>query len=139
MRGRPETWAKLPPLSDVMGIIAKELEATVSRARHSGVDKTRIVVDPGLGFGKRKEQNNEILARLAELSQLDFPILAGPSYKSFLTQPTQSATQFANAAAVTAAILAGAHIVRVHDVVETHAVALVADEVARTSALLPSA
>jgi len=74
MRGRPESWGRLPPLPDVMGTIVKELEATVSRARRGGVDKLRIVVDPGLGFGKRKAQNSEILARLSELAQLDLPI-----------------------------------------------------------------
>jgi dihydropteroate synthase len=138
MRGRPESWGKLPPVPDVMGMIVKELEATVSRARHAGLDKSRIVIDPGLGFGKRKEQNSEILARLAELSQLDFPIMAGPSYKSFLAQPTPTGTQFATAGAVAAAILAGAHIVRVHDVAEMHAVAFIADEIAKSAALLPS-
>jgi dihydropteroate synthase len=139
MRGRPESWGKLPPAPDVMGMIVKELEATVSRARHAGLDKSRIVIDPGLGFGKRKEQNSEILARLAELSQLDFPIMAGPSNKSFLAQPTPTGTQFATAGAVAAAILGGAHIVRVHDVAEMHAVAFVADEIAKSAALLPSA
>jgi dihydropteroate synthase len=138
MRGRPETWGKLPPMSDVMGIIVKELEATVSRARHAGVDKNRIVIDPGLGFGKRKEQNSEILARLAELAQLDFPIMTGPSHKSFLAQPTPSATQFSTASAVAASILAGAHIVRVHDVPEMHAVAIIADEIAKSSTLVYS-
>jgi dihydropteroate synthase len=138
MRGRPESWDKLSPLPDVMGTIIKELEATVSRARRGGVDKTRIVIDPGLGFGKRKEQNSEILARLSELSQLDLPIMVGPSNKSFLKQATVSGTQFATACAVTAAILAGAHIVRVHDVAEMHAVSIIADEVAKSAALLPS-
>ncbi len=139
MRGRPESWGKLPPIPDVMGMIVKELEATVSRARHAGVEKNRIVIDPGLGFGKRKEQNSEILARLSELSQLDFPILAGPSNKSFLSQATPTGTQFATASAVAAAILAGAHILRVHDVVEMHAVAAIADEIAKSATLLPSA
>ena len=139
MRGRPESWGKLPPIPDVMGMIVKELEATVSRARRVGVDKSRIVIDPGLGFGKRKEQNSEILARLSELSQLDFPMMVGPSNKSFLAQATPVGTQFATACAVTAAILAGAHIVRVHDVAEMHAVALIADEVAKSAALLPTA
>lgn len=138
MRGRPETWGKLPPIPDVMGMIVKELEATVSRARRGGVDKSRIVIDPGLGFGKRKEQNSEILARLGELSQLDLPILAGPSNKSFLAQSTPTGTQFATAAAVAAAILAGAHIVRVHDVAEMHAVVAIADEVAKSATLLTS-
>jgi dihydropteroate synthase len=103
------------------------------------LDKSRIVIDPGLGFGKRKEQNSEILARLGELSQLDFPIMAGPSYKSFLAQLTPLGTQFASASAVAAAILAGAHIVRVHDVVEMHAVSVIADEIAKSAALLTSA
>jgi dihydropteroate synthase len=138
MRGSPESWGKLTPLPDVMGTIVKDLEATVSRARHAGVDKTRIVVDPGLGFGKRKEQNSEILARLSELSQLDLPILVGPSNKLFVAQPTPLGTQFATACAVAAAILAGAHIVRVHDVAEMHAVTVIADEVAKSAALLPS-
>ncbi len=137
MRGRPESWSKLGPLPDVMGTILKELEATVSRARRGGVDKSRIVIDPGLGFGKRKEQNSEILARLSELSQLDLPIMVGPSNKSFLTQATPSGTQFATACAVTAAVLAGAHIVRVHDVAEMHAVLVIADEVAKSAALMP--
>jgi len=131
MRGRPETWAKLPPLPDVMGAIVRDLEATVSRARHSGIDRSRIVLDPGLGFGKRKEQNAAILARLRELAGLDQPILTGPSRKSFLAHPTERETLFATAAAVAVAILRGAHLVRVHDVPEMRAAADVADEVLR--------
>jgi dihydropteroate synthase len=131
MRGRPETWAKLPPLPDVMGSIVRDLEATVNRARHSGIDRSRIVVDPGLGFGKRKEQNSAILAGLRELTSLDLPIMAGPSRKSFLAHSTDKETLFATAAAATAAILGGAHLLRVHDVVEMRAVADVADEILR--------
>lgn len=131
MRGRPETWAKLPPLPDVMGSIVRDLDATISRARHTGVERSRMVVDPGLGFGKRKEQNSAILARLPEMASLDLPILAGPSRKSFLAHPTAKETLFATAAAATAAILGGAHLLRVHDVLEMRAVADVADEVLR--------
>lgn len=131
MRGRPETWTKLPPLRDVIGTIERELEATVSRARHVGVDRARIVIDPGIGFGKRKEQNSEILAHLGQLARLELPVLVGPSRKSFLAQQTEEQTRFATAAAVTASILAGAHIVRVHDVAEMKVVAEVADEVLR--------
>ena len=86
------------------------------RAVRAGVDRARIVIDPGLGFGKRGEQNSEILARLPELGALDLPILVGPSRKLFLEQGTERETEFATAAAVAAAILAGAHLVRVHDV-----------------------
>ena len=65
MRGTPETWAKLPPLKDVIGTIRQDLDASVHRAVRSGVDRARIAIDPGLGFGKRKEQNAEILAQLS--------------------------------------------------------------------------
>ena len=64
MRGRPETWAKLGPMREPMGTILRDLDATVSRARRVGIDKTRLVIDPGIGFGKRKEQNSLILGRL---------------------------------------------------------------------------
>lgn len=138
MRGRPENWSKLPPMSDVIGTIGKELEATVSRARRAGIDKSRIVIDPGIGFGKRKEQNSEIIAHLSELGRLEHPIMVGPSNKSFLAQASATGTQFATAAAVTASILAGAHIVRVHDVAEMKAVSLIADEIAKSSELQPS-
>jgi len=133
MRGRPETWAKLPPLPDLMGFIIRDLEATINRARSAGVDRSRIVLDPGIGFGKRKEQNSEILARLPELARLELPIMVGPSHKSFLAQETENETRFATAAAVTAAILGGAHIVRVHDVPEMRAAVQIADEVLRSA------
>jgi dihydropteroate synthase len=131
MRGTPETWAKLPSLKDPMGNVVSDLSACVHRAIHAGVEKTRIVVDPGLGFGKRKDENTEIIARLPALLKLDVPILVGPSRKSFLKQATDHETAFASAAAVTAAILCGAHMVRVHDVREMAAAARVADAVAR--------
>ncbi len=130
MRGTPDTWNKLAPLPDVMGSIAQDLGAAVHRARRAGVDTSRIVLDPGLGFGKRKEQNSEILARLNELAKLGLPILVGPSRKHFLAQPDESATAFANAAAVAAAVLGGAHLVRVHEVREMRIAAAVADAVA---------
>lgn len=130
MRGTPETWAKLPPLPDVMGSIIHDLDACVHRATRSGVERSRIVVDPGLGFGKRKEQNAEILARLFQLARLEMPILIGPSRKSFLAQALERDTEFATAAAVTAAVLDGAHIVRVHDVQTMSVVVQVADAVA---------
>jgi dihydropteroate synthase len=136
MRGTPETWGKLPPLSDVMGAVTKDLEATASRARRAGVEKNRIVVDPGLGFGKRKEQNAEILAELGRLASLDYPILAGPSRKSFLSHGTERETVFATAAAVTAAVLGGAHIVRVHDVKEMRSAVQLADEILRAGTAL---
>ncbi|HEX4593763.1 MAG TPA: dihydropteroate synthase [Bryobacteraceae bacterium] len=133
MRGNPETWAKLPPLKDVIGAIRHDLDAAVHRAVRSGVERARIAIDPGLGFGKRREQNAEILARMDEFASLEFPIMVGPSRKSFLPQTadvlSQSLLQCATAAAVTAAILGGAHIVRVHDVAEMKPVVEVADQI----------
>jgi dihydropteroate synthase len=131
MRGTPETWAKLPPLPDPMAAILHDLEAAVHRAVRAGVDRSRIVVDPGIGFGKRGEQNSEILARLAEMARMKLPVLVGPSRKSFLAQKSEEETLFATAAAVTAAILGGAHVVRVHDVRQMRAAVAVADAVLR--------
>jgi len=113
-----------------MGGILHDLEAGIHRAVSSGVDRLRMVIDPGLGFGKRREQNAEILARLPQLGSLDLPIMAGPSRKSFLgTRPDGIDIEFATAAAVTAAILGGAHVVRVHDVVKMKSVVQIADAV----------
>ena len=86
MRGTPETWAKLPPLKDAMRTIAAELDASVHRALRAGLDRKHVVVDPGLGFGKRKEQNAEILAQLEALARLEVPIMVGASRKHFLAQ-----------------------------------------------------
>jgi dihydropteroate synthase len=132
MRGRPETWEKLAPMPDPMGTIGRDLEAAVGRARRVGIDKSRLAVDPGLGFGKRREQNTYILGHLQELGGLDLPLLTGPSRKHFLAHETEEDTRFATAAAVTVSILSGAHIVRVHDVREMRAAADVADEILRS-------
>jgi dihydropteroate synthase len=142
MRGTPDTWAKLPPLKDPISTIAIELGAAMHRAVRAGVERKRIIIDPGLGFGKRKEQNAEILGRLDELAGLDLPIVVGPSRKHFLAPVREHAPaeiwpleiEFASAAAVAAAILHGAHIVRVHDVKAMRAVIEVTDEIARARA-----
>ena len=95
----------------------------------SGVEKSRIVIDPGIGFGKRKEQNSLIIGSLHALDSLDLPIMVGPSRKNFLAHESVEETRFATAAAVTAAVLSGAHLVRVHDVREMRAATDVADEI----------
>jgi dihydropteroate synthase len=116
-------------MREPVATILKDLEAAVSRARGVGIDKSRLVIDPGFGFGKRKEQNSLILDRLGELGALDLPIMVGPSRKSFLNHQTASETNYATAAAVAACVLRGAHIVRVHDVKGMRAAADVADEI----------
>ena len=131
MRGSPETWLKLPPLKDAMQVILKELDAAVHRAMRAGLDRKQIVIDPGLGFGKRKEQNAEILGQLEALARLEMPIMTGPSRKHFLARESQEGTEFATAAAVAACVLKGSHLVRVHDVKAMKPVVEVADEILR--------
>jgi dihydropteroate synthase len=129
MRGTPESWAKLPSMKNPIVNVAEDLDATIHRAVRSGVERSRIVIDPGLGFGKRRDQNAEILARLPFLSRLELPILVGPSRKSFLAQTQEMDADFATAAALTAAILGGAHIVRLHNVKDLKIAVQVADQV----------
>ncbi|MEO5924330.1 MAG: dihydropteroate synthase [Bryobacteraceae bacterium] len=131
MRGTPDTWAKLGPLKNVIQTIAQELDAAVHRAISTGLDRKRVVVDPGLGFGKRKEQNSEIIAFLEALMRLELPILVGPSRKHFLSKESQDQTEFSTAAAVAASILHGAHMVRVHDVAAMKVVAETADDIVK--------
>ncbi|MBI3695400.1 MAG: dihydropteroate synthase [Acidobacteria bacterium] len=131
IRGTPESWAKLAPLPDVMGTILHDLDAALGRARRAGIDRRRTVIDPGIGFGKRGAQNYEILASLDRLHTLEQPILVGTSRKSFLGHPSRMSEQdrlFGTAATVTASILHGAHLVRVHDVAAMLGVVRVADE-----------
>jgi len=136
MRGRPETWAKLGPMPDPMATILRDLDAAVSRTRLVGIERSRLAIDPGIGFGKRKEQNSLILGRLSQLSALDLPVMVGPSHKSFLAHESVQETRFATAAAVAASVLRGAHIIRVHDVREMRAAADVADDILRVTAVV---
>ena len=136
MRGTPETWQKLGPMKELMRSISIDLDAAVHRARQAGVQKHQIAIDPGLGFGKRREQNSQIIAQLGLLRSFDFPILIGPSRKSFLKKEGEQETEFATAGAVAASILNGAHIVRVHDVRAMKTVAEVVDAI-RNSVPIP--
>jgi dihydropteroate synthase len=116
MRGTPETWDRLAPMKDLMRSITIDLEAALHRARQGGIQKHQVVLDPGIGFGKRREQNAEIIGQLGLLRSFDLPILLGPSRKAFLKRDDRELTEFATAGAVAAGVLNGAHIVRVHDV-----------------------
>ncbi|MBL8239411.1 MAG: dihydropteroate synthase [Bryobacterales bacterium] len=132
MRGTPETWAKLGTMAHPMKSVMEDLEAGVNRARRAGVERSRIILDPGLGFGKRGEQNYELIARLGEMAALGLPVLVGPSRKSFLGQQETLDADRATAAAVVASVLHGAHIVRVHDVSAIRAVLQTADGILRS-------
>jgi dihydropteroate synthase len=132
-RGRSSNIYEFAEYRDVMGEIAAELGARVDAAGRAGVPPERIIVDPGYGFAKRAGHTLEALARLDELAALGRPILSGPSRKSFLktslgdVPPAERV--WGTAAAVTASILGGAHIVRVHDVKEMAQVARTADAI----------
>jgi dihydropteroate synthase len=142
MRGTPATMQRTPFARDAMRDVVASLRRAVRAARAAGVSKDRILLDPGFGFGKRHAQNFELLARLPELGRLGFPIVIGPSRKSSIGWaqlgekpsakkyvPPVTERLWGTAAAVTAAILGGVHIVRVHDVAEMVQVARVADAV----------
>ena len=132
MRGRPETWAKLRPMPDPMGTIVRDLEAAVSRARGVGIDKTRMVIDPGFGFGKRKEQNSLILGAPGRTGRTGPADSGGPLAQELPGPPdTDGERASPPPRAVTACVLGGATSVRVHDVREMRAAADVADEILR--------
>jgi len=133
MRGEPRTMQRAPFARDVVRDVAAGLRRAVVLARRAGVPKSQIVLDPGIGFGKSWPQNLELLERLPELAKLGFPLLLGTSRKSFIGKILGGAAKeqraWGTAATVTASILGGAHIVRVHDVAEMAQVAKVADAV----------
>src|SRR6478672_4491131 len=84
MRGRPEEWRNLGPVDDIVALVARELDEWGENAMQNGIGRTRMVMDPGFGFGKNFEQNYPLLARLEELHALGYPMLAGTSKKSFV-------------------------------------------------------
>jgi dihydropteroate synthase len=133
MRGEPRTMQKEPFARDVVREVAAGLRRAVAVARLAGVAKSQIVLDPGIGFGKSYAQNFELIERLPELARLGFPLLVGPSRKSFIGEALGEAAKgerlWGTAATVTASILGGAHIVRVHDVAEMVQVARVTDAI----------
>jgi dihydropteroate synthase len=138
-RGRSRHMYGRAVYDDTVADVVKELREAIARAEESGVAREAIVVDPGLGFAKRAEHSFDVLARLDVVAAIDRPILAGPSRKSFLKaavgeRPPQE-RDWATAAAVTASILAGAHIVRVHNVAAMVDVVRVADRVISSSSL----
>lgn len=137
-RGRPADMYAHADYHDVTGEVSSDLARSVDRAIGFGVGRDRILVDPGLGFAKRAEHSLIALAGIDRLAALGFPVVVGPSRKSFLTACTgpldPEARDWPTAAAVTAAVLGGAHVVRVHGVVHMVAVVRVADAIRRAAA-----
>jgi dihydropteroate synthase len=130
--GTPRDMQTDPHYEDVTGEIAEFLARQVTLAERAGVSRDQIVIDPGIGFGKRLADNFTILRELDRLTRLGLPVLAGPSRKSFIGRildlPVEERLE-GTAAAVTAAILNGARIVRVHDVQAMKRVARIADAI----------
>jgi dihydropteroate synthase len=135
MRGEPRTMQERGFARDVMKDVLQGLRKSVAVARKAGVGKSQIILDPGIGFGKNFAQNYELLEKLPQLAKLGCPLLVGTSRKGFLGatlardgKPAPPEERiWGTAATVTASILNGAHIVRVHDVAEMVQVARVAD------------
>ena len=132
MLGEPKTMQDAPLYGDVMEEIFSYLSGSVRLAQEAGIDPGKIIVDPGIGFGKTLEQNLVILRRLSRFKALGKPVLVGVSRKSFigdLTGKGSGGRVFGTAASLTAAIMHGADVVRVHDVNEMRDVARVTDAI----------
>jgi dihydropteroate synthase len=136
MRGTPADMASRAVYGDVVADVARELEVAVARAVAAGVDRERIILDPGLGFAKTAEHSVALLARLPELRALGRPLLVGPSRKSFigaLTGAPVGERLPGTLAAVCVAVLAGAEFLRVHDVAAARQAAQVAAAMRRAA------
>ncbi len=146
-RGRPQDWPHLPPLApeEVLPLVLTELAARLQAATAAGIPRNKIVLDPGFGFGKRLDENYPLLAHFDKLRQFNQPLLAAVSRKGFLAHtltqhpslsillnggtPSTEDRLNATTAANVAAILAGAHIVRTHEVRPAVEAAAIADRI----------
>lgn len=127
LRGVPEQWPKLGTPKDIVQAVLEELSAAVSRAARGGLPKASVVVDPGFGLGKRKEQNSLLLAELGILHRLKAPVMACLSRQSFVTTPAVEPSDLMTAGTATAAVLKGAHILRLEDISAARDAILAAD------------
>lgn len=142
-RGTPKTMQQLPVVEDILAEVTSALAESIEIARSRGVDEKKLVVDPGIGFGKTAEQNLELINGLEALRvRLGLPVLLGVSRKSFIGRVLDSARGqgsstdedrdrlFGTAASVACGVLRGANIVRVHDVAEMLTVVRIAKAIA---------
>ena len=132
MRGTPGSMQQIPPSPEIVAEIRKDLGLAIRQAGAAGVASDRIVVDPGIGFGKTVQDNLKVLNQLSFLHELGFPVLTGSSRKSFIGDILGAGVSdrvFGTAASVAASVIRGAHIVRVHDVREMREVVDVVDAI----------
>ncbi|HHT9108249.1 MAG TPA: dihydropteroate synthase [Candidatus Wunengus sp. YC63] len=131
-KGTPRTMQKNPIRKNAMSEIISYLQKSVSRAVEAGIDENKIILDPGIGFGKTLRQNLEILKRLREFKSMGFPILIGTSRKQFIGAVLKLSVQErlnGTLATLAVAVINGAHIVRVHDVREAVQVVRICDAI----------
>ena len=142
-RGRPSEWKSLAPEPDITGRVLHDLANRLQEAFEAGVDRGRIVLDPGYGFGKSFDEDYALISNLQQFQRLGFPILVGASRKRFVARAIAARLHrdipaseriYGSLAAMVACILNGAHIVRVHDVRAAVEAAAVADEVLAATA-----
>ena len=142
MQGTPKNMQETPRYDDLMGEIIGFLKDAMDRALVAGVTRDRIIIDPGIGFGKTYGHNLTLINRLSALKALDAPILVGPSRKAFIRYilkkpgqddlaPSHPDVAIGTQAVVAGAILNGAHLVRVHNVAETHVTVEMIDAIRR--------
>lgn len=132
IRGTPQVMHQLPPLPDVLREVEEGLERLRGQVLEAGLPASHLLLDPGFGFGKNGAENFELLAGLGRLHRLGHPLVVGTSRKSFIGKALgipADQRDWGTAATVTAAILAGAHVVRVHDVAAMVQVSRVADQI----------
>jgi len=134
IKGTPKNMQENPYYDDVIKEIIEYLKESIKMATDAGVQEGNIIIDPGIGFGKRLEDNLSILKNLKKFSILNCPILVGPSRKSFIGKildlPAEERLE-GSLAALAIAIMNGANIVRVHDVKESKRMAGIADAILR--------
>ena len=140
MKGSPRTMQKNPRYDDVVAEVKAYLASAVDKAVAAGIDRRKVIIDPGIGFGKTGRHNLLLINQLAALEDLDTPILVGPSRKRFIRDilkdpsqedisPDRPEVETGTQATVAASIMNGAHIVRVHDVANTVAMVKVLDAI----------
>ena len=132
-RGSRQWLHRQDPMRDPVAQVQAELDLAAQEARAAGIPEDRIVLDPGIGFGKAADESVAVLKNLSAFSKLGYPLLVGTSRKSFvrtITSDSPEARHWGTAATIVAAILNGAHVVRVHDVRQTRVLADVADRIA---------
>ena len=144
MLGTPKTMQEAPEYQDLMGEIRRFLEKAIERARGAGIPEDRVIIDPGIGFGKTFDHNLGLLRQLGRFQDMEAPILVGPSRKAFIRHllkghrdtdisPLLPEVEIGTQAAVATAILNGAHIVRVHNVGNTRSTAAIIDAIINVS------